>query len=133
MANLANSSFREVKFKDCKLLGLHFEHCNPFLFEVNFSSCNLNLASFFQLKMKKTTFQSCNLRECDFSECDLSMASFNDSDLLDATFDNTILEKADFRNARYFQIDPESNHIRKAKFSTDGLTGLLMKYDLEFD
>ena len=34
MANLANSSFREVKFKDCKLLGLHFEHCNPFLFEL---------------------------------------------------------------------------------------------------
>jgi uncharacterized protein YjbI with pentapeptide repeats len=83
--------------------------------------------------MKKTQFQSCNLRECDFSECDLSLANFNDSDLLDATFDNTILEKTDFRNARYYQIDPESNHIRKAKFSTDGLSGLLLKYDLDIE
>lgn len=133
MVNLANASFREVKFQDCKLLGLHFDQCNPFLFDVSFSHCNLNLASFYRLKMKKARFDSCNLRECDFSECDLSSAIFNESDLLDATFDNTILEKSDFRNARYYQIDPERNHIKKAKFSSDGLSGLLLKYDLEIE
>ena len=46
---------------------------------------------------------------------------------------NTVLEKADFRSAVYYSIDPESNHIAKAKFSLDGLPGLLLRYDLKIE
>ncbi|HUZ61183.1 MAG TPA: hypothetical protein VMU83_20575 [Hanamia sp.] len=35
----------------------------------------------------------------------------------------TNLEKADFRSAFNYSIDPELNEIKKAKFSSDELSG----------
>jgi hypothetical protein len=40
------------------------------------------------------------------------------------------LERSDFRAAYNFNIDPERNKVRKAKFSRDGVVGLLGKYDI---
>jgi uncharacterized protein YjbI with pentapeptide repeats len=76
---------------------------------------------------------SCQLQEVDFSESDLNEGVFNDCDLTHATFERTNLEKADFRTASNFSIDPENNKLKKAKFSTDGLAGLLTKYQLQID
>jgi uncharacterized protein YjbI with pentapeptide repeats len=73
------------------------------------------------------------LQQVDFTEADLSGADFADCDLLQATFDNTILEKADLRTAVNFSIDPERNKLKKAKFTTAGLAGLLDKYNLLID
>jgi fluoroquinolone resistance protein len=132
-AKLDKTSFRDDTFKDCKLLGLHFFNCHDFLFAVKFENCNLNLASFYRMKIKKTVFKNCNLQEVDFSEADLSAALFDHCDLALAVFGNTILEKADLRTAYNYSIDPESNYIKKAKFSSQGIAGLLDKYDLEIE
>jgi len=40
-------------------------------------------------------------------------------------FDNSILEAADFRNAYNFSIDPQTNRVKKAKFSFNNIAGLL--------
>jgi len=61
----------------------------------------------------------------------LSKASFTDCDLAGAIFDNTNLEQADFRTAIHYAIDPAANRMKKAKFSIDGLPGLLHKYQLD--
>lgn len=50
-----------------------------------------------------------------------------------ATFENTIIEKTDFLSSFNYSIDPETNRIKKAKFSLAGVTGLLDKYDIEID
>ena len=113
------------------MLGLHFENCNTFSLEMEFEKCILNLSSFYQLKLKATQFRDCSLQEVDFSQCDLTSATFDNCDLSLAIFDNTILEKADLRTAYHYQINPENNHIRKAKFGSTGLAGLLMQYDLD--
>ncbi|MBK0381666.1 pentapeptide repeat-containing protein [Pedobacter sp. SD-b] len=133
LANIAQTAFRKVKFKDCKLLGLHFDHCNPFLLEVGFENCNLNLCSFYQLKLKSTIFINCTLHEADFSNADLTSAKFDECDLLYTKFDQTTLEKADFSTAFNYQINPEGNRIKKAKFSLHGLPGLLANYDILVD
>jgi fluoroquinolone resistance protein len=132
-AKLDKTSFRDCTFKDCKLLGLHFFNCHDFLLAVQFENCNLNLASFYRMKIKKTVFKNCNLQEVDFSETDLSAALFDNCDLASAVFGNTILEKADLRTSYNYSIDPESNYIKKAKFSSHGIAGLLDKYDLEIE
>ena len=132
-AKLSGTAFKNVKFKDCKLLGLHFENCDPFLFEVDFDNCFLNLSSFYKLKLKKTRFKSSNLSEVDFTEADLSNCLFDNCDLTGAAFENTILEKADLRTSRNYMIDPELNKIKKAKFSIQGIAGLLAKYDIEIE
>ena len=130
LMNLAKTSFQDTHFKDCKMLGLRFDQCHDFALSFSFDSCILHEASFFRLKLKKTTFRNCQLHHVDFAECDLTTALFDACDLKDAIFENTILEKADFATSFNYIIDPEVNRIKKATFSQNGLHGLLMKYDI---
>ena len=51
--NLSNSklnytAFKGVLFEKCKLLGVNFNDCNPFLLKFTFIDCDLTLASFYQ-------------------------------------------------------------------------------------
>jgi uncharacterized protein YjbI with pentapeptide repeats len=129
--NLHQTIIRDVSFQDCKMLGLHFNACNDFLFSATFKNCTLNFSSFYKLKLKGILFKDCTLHEVDFAECDLTGAFFDNCDLKGTVFDRTILEKADFSTAYNYTINPENNRIKKAKFSTDGLAGLLGKYDIK--
>ncbi len=132
-AKLGQSALREISFHNCKMLGIHFDACNPFLFSIYCEGCLLNLSSFYKMKLKGVKFISCSLQEVDFSEADLCSASFTDCDLMGAIFDNSLLEKTDFRTARNYSIHPEKNKLRKTKFSKDGLSGLLNHLDIQID
>lgn len=129
--NLSKTALRDIKFTDCKLLGLHFQDGNHIGFEVSFDNCILNLSSFYTLKLKNTLFKNSSILEADFAEADLTAAIFEHCNLAGTIFENTILEKADFSTAYNYAIDPELNRIKKAKFSAAGITGLLLKYDIE--
>ncbi len=133
MAILKGTAFRDAKFKNCKLLGLHFDDCNTFLLSFNFEDCILNLSSFYNLKLKDIKFNKCKLEEVEFVESDLTNSVFINCDLVGAVFENTILEKADFRTSYNYSINPETNRIKKAKFSIQGIVGLLDKYDIEVE
>jgi uncharacterized protein YjbI with pentapeptide repeats len=61
---------------------------------------------------------------------DLTEAIFDNCDLRRTVFIETILANADFTTSYNYTIDPEINKLKKAQFSTDGLKGLLEKYDL---
>ncbi len=128
---MKETSFQEVFFLECKMLGVDFSACNDFMFSVTFDSCNLDFVSFFSFKLKNTVFTNCSLKETDFTETELTGSVFDTCDLFKAVFENSILEKVDFRTAKNFTINPESNRMKKAKFSKSGLLGLLAQYDLE--
>jgi fluoroquinolone resistance protein len=130
MANLNHSGLKNCDFINSKLVGMDFSVCNDFLFSVNFKNCQLDYSTFFQKKMKKTKFIECSLKEVDFSEVELTESIFMTCDLLGAVFENTILVKADLRGALNYNIDPEQNKIKKAKFAYPGLIGLLDKYEI---
>lgn len=72
LVKLVKTGFQEVKFADCKMQGLHFEHCNKFGLSVSFTNCSLNYSSFYQTLLKKTIFRKVVLREADFTESDLT-------------------------------------------------------------
>lgn len=133
LAKLSKTTFRNVNFRDSKMLGLRFDTCNPFGLSVSFEGCQLNHASFYKTKIKDTVFKHCQLQEADFAEADLSNSLFDNCQLLQAIFDHTTLEKADFRTSYNYSIDPETNRIKKAKFSLPGVAGLLDKYDIEIE
>ena len=133
MVKLNHSGLKNCDFVNSKMVGVDFSVCNDFLFSVNFKNCQLDYATFFQKKMKKTIFIDCVLKEVDFSEVDLSESIFQSCDLTGTVFENTILFKADFRTARNYTMDPEKNKIKKARFSTPGVIGLLNKYDISID
>lgn len=129
-AKLGDTAFKDVKFVGCKLLGVDFTGCNPFLLEMTFEECILNLASFYQLNLKGTSFVRCSLEEVDFVQTNLSEASFADCNLAMAQFDQTNLEKADLRTAVNFLINPNNNRLKKAKFARPTLDGLLDAFDV---
>lgn len=130
---LNDTGLKGVKFSNCKLLGLLFYDCSKFLFEVHFDNCQLNYSSFFQVKLSGNIFSGCDMMEVDFTEADLTGAVFGDCNLAGARFERSILEKADFRTAVNYSIDPNLNRIKKAKFSLQGVSGLLDAYDIEID
>ena len=93
----------------------------------------LKLAVFCALKLKKYRFENCNLQEADFTDADLSGSVFTNCDLLRTTFYNTNLEKADFTTSFNYSFDPERNRVKKARFSRNGVLGLLQKYNLDIE
>lgn len=127
---LSNAIFRDVRFISSKLLGLQYDTCNQVFISFYFDKCLLNFSSFYNLTLKNIIFNNCELKDVDFANANLSNAQFNDCDLAGAIFDNTILEKADFRSSYNYSLDPEQNKIKKAKFSSAGIIGLLGKYDI---
>jgi fluoroquinolone resistance protein len=133
MVKLKNVIFRDVHFRECKLLGLRFDDCSEIGFSVDFESCILNHSSFFKTSLKKNVFRKDQFLEVDFTECDLSNSTFDSCDLKGALFENSNCENADFRTALNYSINPEINRIKKAKFSLQGIRGLLDRYHIEIE
>ena len=80
---------------------------------------------FFKLKINKTIFKNCSLEEVDFTSCELMQSKFENCNLLGAKFEGTNLEKANFETAYNFSINPTSNKLKNAIFSSGNLEGLL--------
>lgn len=131
--NITHTIFKEVSFIKSKMLGLKFESCNTFLIDFTFETCVLNFSSFYGLTLKKQKFTDCKLIQVDFTEADLSETNFYNCNLEKAIFDSTKLEKADFTSAYNYSLDPEVNTIKKAKFSKDGVSGLLTKHNITIE
>jgi uncharacterized protein YjbI with pentapeptide repeats len=133
LAKIKNTAFQDAQFIDCKLLGLHFDDCNKLGLSLSFVNCQLNLTSFYKLNLKNRKFSNCNLQEADFTGADLSNSAFDNCELSGAHFEGSILEKVDFRTAFGYAFDPELNRVQKAKFSLDGIPGLLQKYQIDIE
>ncbi len=133
MLNLTVTSLKTIHFKNCKLLGIQFHACDDFLFNVAFEECVLDYSSFANKKMPKTKFTSCSMKEVTFIGSNLSNSVFENCNLDNAIFNDTILNQVDFTSAYNYKIDPEFNPMKKAKFSTQGIHGLLDKYDIKIE
>jgi uncharacterized protein YjbI with pentapeptide repeats len=130
LATLAGAAFQQVTFRECKLSGVQFSACRDMLFEIELAHCQLPYASFHGKRMRGTRFTHCVLNDVDFSYTDLTEAVFQECTLTGAIFEQTQLTAADFTTATGFLIAPDSNSVKKARFSLEGLPGLLSKYDI---
>lgn len=131
MIDLTGTSLKTVNFINCKLLGIHFNKCVDFLFSVSFQDCLLDYGSFSNKKMIKTKFNSCSLKDVSFAAVNLTTAVFENCNLENAIFNDTQLAGVDFTTAYNYKIDPEFNPMKNAKFATQGIAGLLDKYDIK--
>jgi len=130
-AKLQGTRLQKVKFVNCKMLGNRFDVCHKFGLSFTFEGCQLSHSSFYEMKIKNTVFKDCQLHEVDFTEADLSNVVFDNCDLMRAVFQKTNLQVADFSTAVNYSLDPAMNRVRKAKFSINGLPGLLTQYALD--
>jgi len=123
-------SLRDVWFTRCNFTNVNFAMTDQLIYEFNFKDCLLDYTKFYALKLRKMQFINCSMISVDFMGCDLTEALFDNCNLRRAVFIDTIANKADFSTSYDFTIDPEKSKLKKAIFSTDGLKGLLGKYDL---
>lgn len=132
-AKISQTSFQDVVFRDCKMLGLQFQECNHFAFSITFTNSILDHASFFKVNLKECAFLDCHMHDVDFTDANLSKLELLSCDLHDARFEHSILEKTDFREAINYSIDPNINRIKDALFSAQGALGLLDNFDIKID
>jgi uncharacterized protein YjbI with pentapeptide repeats len=130
-ANLTGSTWNEVRLIDCQAMGLAFGDCHSAPFIVRFEGCRLDYCSFLKSPLRSASFLRCSLQQADFTGADLREAAFALSILSGAVFEDCHLEKCDFREAVDFVIDPSRNRMRGARFSPEGLAGLLRRYGLD--
>ncbi|GAB2543841.1 pentapeptide repeat-containing protein [Spirosoma aerophilum] len=130
MAVTEGTRFDDVVFVDCKLNSVNFGHCSGFGFHVDFQTCQLDYASFFNRNLKKTRFVDCSLLEARFLNCDLSGALFRNCNLELTVFATNVLTQTDFSSSYNLSLDPDGNKLKKTKFSLHSLPGLLTKYDI---
>ena len=130
-AGLAGSAWSGVVLEDCQAMGLAFGDCHASPFEVRFTGCRLDYASFLKSPLRSTAFLRCSLLQADFTGADLRGASFAGSVLTGALFEDCNLERCNFREALDYAMDPARNRMRGARFRPDGLEGLLRRYGLD--
>ena len=138
--NFFDCNFQETKVNYVSLRGVFFTRCNftsvnfamtdQVIYEFHFKDCLLDYSKFYALKLKKMQFINCSMISVDFMGSDLTEVLFDNCNLRRAVFINTIANKADFSTSYDYAFDPDKNKIKKAIFSTDGLKGLLEKYDI---
>lgn len=80
--------------------------------------------------MKNTVFNESKLKENYFINTCLKGADFSGVDLSGTTFHNCDLSKADFSTATQYVINPQTNKIKKSKFSLPEVIGLLHDFDI---
>jgi len=129
-AEVGKCKMQDIKFKDCKLIGINFFQTLDFGFAIEFENCLLDYASFAQKKMNKSAFKNCKLHGANFTQSDLSKITMENCDLLDAIFDYTNLSGIDFTTNLNFIIDPQLNQVKKTKFSAASLAGLLTRFEI---
>jgi uncharacterized protein YjbI with pentapeptide repeats len=61
LTKLNKTAFRDVQFKNCKMLGLRFDTCNEFGLSFSFDNCQLNHSSFYKTTISKTNFKNSQL------------------------------------------------------------------------
>lgn len=130
LAKLDGCRFQDVRFVGCKIVGAEFFKCEKTFFSPKFENCLLHYCNFSELNMKKISFGGSKLKECHFTNTNLISADFGEVDLSGTVFHNCDLSMADFASAVRYDIDPQTNKIKKAKFSLPEAVGLLKGFGI---
>lgn len=129
-ASVANARFSDVAFINCKLTGINFSDSKDFGFSIHVENCILDYTIFERKKPAKSSFTNCKIHGADFTQADLSKCRFHNCDFWDAVFANTNVGGVDFTTSKNFTIDPTMNNVKKAKFLSSDLAGLLTRFDI---
>lgn len=121
LLQVAHSKFTDVKFMDCKALGIDWTKAYWRGLNLGaplwFQRCLINSSSFYGLQQTNMVIESCRAHDVDFREADLSGANFSDSDLTHSLFGNTNLTDTNFQNASNYDINLNNNILKNAQFS----------------
>jgi len=130
LVKLKSCRFIDCRFDSCKIIGVNFMEADGSPV-VKFNECKINYCIFYGMDIRRIGIINCEAREVNFENSDMTKASLRGSDLLDSIFRNTNLTGADLSQAVNYNINPEFNTIRKARFSMPEVMTLLQCFNIE--
>ena len=80
---------------------------------------------------KEEDFSAVRLPKGDYDNCTFRGCTFSDGFLDNAIFDASNLQQADFSLSHNMILDPERNQLKNARFSSENVKGLLVKYKVQ--
>lgn len=126
LTRVPGTSFRAVRFVECRLLGVDWTEAATALgLEVTFERCVLDGSSFAGLRPQGLEMVECRARDVNFAGADLTGASFPGTSLAGARFQRTILHRADLSGAVDVLFDPAENRLDQTRVSLEGAVGVL--------
>lgn len=131
LIELEGSHFQNVVFEECKVVAGEFFKCDKKFFSIFFKKSILMGCNFSDLKMKSAEFTDCKIKDCYFNNTFLIKSNFQYSDLQGTIFHHCDLSEADFRNSKNYSINPQSNIIKKIKFSSPEVLSILSFFDIQ--
>ena len=120
-----------VLFDESKIVGADFFTCDEKFFSIQCRKSILVGCNFSNMKMKQFIFSGSKLTDCQFLDTVLIEADFRECNLQGALFHHADLSKADFRDATNYAINPQSNSVKKARFSAPEALSLLEYFDVD--
>jgi uncharacterized protein YjbI with pentapeptide repeats len=99
-AEWQNASCARAEFVGCRMTGLIT--LEALFHDTIFKDCKIDLAQFYQAKMRGVRFEGCPLTGADFRQADLTGVVFSHCDLTNVDFTGATLVGADLRGC---QID----------------------------
>jgi uncharacterized protein YjbI with pentapeptide repeats len=132
VAKFSGSSFVDIEFEDCKLLGIDWTLAQK-PSGLNFIKCILNDSTFNKMDLRSSEIKECIAHNTDFENANLSKTICAGTDFLNAKFNDADLSSADFTSAINYSINPNKTKIKKAKFSLPEAVNLLDAWDLEIE
>lgn len=114
------SSFRDVRFLDCRAMGIDWTQAETALgFRALFERCILDSSSFAQLPLDELRVLECRAKDANFVGADLTRADFRGTNLMGSRFAHANLSEADLSNAREVMLDPATTTLQRTKLSLD--------------
>jgi uncharacterized protein YjbI with pentapeptide repeats len=134
MVELINSSLKNCKFKNCRLLGIDWSLLSKGIgLELDCEGSDLSFTSFYKINLSNSRFVKCKFNEADFAENNLKNVKFNNSDFLKCRFIDNNLSGADFTDAINYFFDLNNNKCKGARFSYPEVLNLLKIHGVEID
>lgn len=124
------TALKDCTFKESKLTGMNFSPMKDFGFAVHFNQCNLSYTSFDKKKLNKSSIHHSNCRGANYTQADLSKCTIQHCNFMEAVFMHTDISGVDFTTNQHFLIDPNLNKVKKTRFASHSLGGLLYLYDI---
>lgn len=116
---LGGSSFRGVRFVDCKLTGIDWSRAHDLTFDVVFTGCVLDFSSFVGMRLADLRCAGGKAHDVVFADCNLRDAKLDDMDLAGSTFTGNDLRATDLSTCINVVLEPNTNRLHGTKLPLD--------------
>jgi fluoroquinolone resistance protein len=119
IVKLGGSSFRGVRFLDCKLTGIDWSRAHDLTFDVTFIGCVLDFSSFVGMRLADLKSAGGKGHDVVFADCNLRGASLADMDLAGTTFTGNDMRGTDLSTCANVVLEPNTNRLHATKLPLD--------------